>query len=126
LTFEDKIDGYMKKLDREMKSGLVSLLILHVIRDSKEPIYGYKIISDMKKATGGRLVLKEGSVYPILRYLLDQKFVVSYMDESPTGAPRKFYEVTKVGETALERGLESWNEFSSILNSVFSEEGEVW
>ncbi|MGA1822374.1 MAG: PadR family transcriptional regulator [Thermoplasmatota archaeon] len=116
------VDGYRKKMEREMKSGLVSLLILSVIKRNKKPVYGYQIINELKRSTEGKLVLKEGSVYPILHYLQDQKFVVSFLDESPTGAPRKYYSITKLGEKAFREGYGSWIEFRDILNGIFHEE----
>ena len=111
-------------MEREMKSGLVSLMILSVIKRNKKPVYGYQIISELKKSTDGKLILKEGSVYPILHYLQAQKFVVSFLDESPSGAPRKYYSITKLGEKACREGLRSWNGFRDILNKVFNEEEE--
>jgi PadR family transcriptional regulator PadR len=116
-----RIEKYQKKLEREMKSGLVSLLVLSIIKKSRDPIYGYGIITGLKKATGGDLILKEGSVYPILHYLQTQKFVVSYLDESPTGAPRKYYTITKSGERAFEKGLQSWTRLKNILDIVLSD-----
>jgi PadR family transcriptional regulator PadR len=115
----ERIDGFVKKLEREMKSGLVSLLVLYVIKDSHEPVYGYKIIPDLKKSTSGGLVLNEGSVYPILHYLEGQNFVHSYLDVSPTGAPRRYYKITRLGEMALESGLSSWLEFKEVLDGAF-------
>ncbi|MDG6225814.1 MAG: PadR family transcriptional regulator [Candidatus Thermoplasmatota archaeon] len=115
----ENIGAFLRKLEREMKSGLVSLLILRVIKDSLEPVYGYKIIMDLKKSTNSNLILKEGSVYPILHYLESQNFVLSYLDGSPTGAPRKYYNITKLGEMALEAGMSSWSEFKELLDSIF-------
>jgi PadR family transcriptional regulator PadR len=116
-----KIEDFQKKLEREMKSGLMSLLILSVIKGSKEPVYGYRIINELKKATSGKLILREGSVYPILHYLQKQKFVVSYLDESPSGAPRKYYTITALGETAYKAGYDSWLELKGILDEAFWE-----
>lgn len=124
-TNTQRLEDFQRKLEREMKSGLVSLLVLSIIKDSKGPVYGYKIISDLSKTTDGVLVLKEGSVYPILHYLQTQRFVISFMDESPSGIPRRYYEITKLGRRALLKGLSSWTEFKNILD-VFFEEREGW
>jgi PadR family transcriptional regulator len=115
------IADFQKKLEREMKSGLMSLLILSMIKKSKAPVYGYHIISELKKATGGRLILRDGSVYPILHYLQKQKFVVSFLDESPSGAPRKYYTITALGDTAYKAGYNSWIELKEILDEAFWE-----
>ena len=57
-----------------MKSGFITLLLLYIINNSKEPIYGYKIIKELNAATSEKLKFREGTVYPILRYLQDQDF----------------------------------------------------
>ena len=112
------IDDYRKKLEREMKSGLVSLLILSIIKKSSEPVYGYRIITELKKTTNNKLILREGSVYPILHYLQTKKFVVSFLDESPSGAPRKYYTITKLGEVAYEAGFKSWTDLKDTLDLI--------
>ncbi|UCE75041.1 MAG: PadR family transcriptional regulator [Methanomassiliicoccales archaeon] len=102
-----------------MKSGFIALLILHIISNSKEPIYGYKIIQEVNQATDGKLKFHEGTVYPILRYLQAQHFMKSYLGESPTGAPRKYYTITEQGKAALFSGLESWQNLRETLSKVF-------
>jgi PadR family transcriptional regulator PadR len=116
------IEKYKKKLEREMKSGLISLLILSTIKNNSNPVYGYQIIQELRKSTKDSLILKEGSVYPILHYLKSQKFVVSFLDESPSGAPRKYYTITKLGEQAFKEGLASWDELRKTIESIFSVE----
>ena len=86
-------------------------------------MYGYKIIQNLNKATNGNLKFREGTVYPILRYLQAQEFLSSYLRESPTGAPRKYYVITKSGIEALASGLESWRVFSDELNLIFQSMG---
>ncbi len=113
------VEKFRNKIEREMKSGFIALLILHIINDSKEPIYGYKIIQRVNEATNGRLKFREGTVYPILRYLQSQHFMKSYLGESPNGAPRKYYTITEQGRTALHLGLQSWQNLREALNEVF-------
>jgi PadR family transcriptional regulator PadR len=113
------IEKFRNKLEREMKSGFIALLILHIISNSKEPIYGYKIIQEVNLVTDGKLKFREGTVYPILRYLQTQHFLKSFLEESPNGAPRKYYTITDQGESALHLGLQSWKNLREALSDVF-------
>jgi PadR family transcriptional regulator PadR len=117
------IEKFKNKLQREMKSGFIALLLLYIINDSSEPIYGYRIIQGLNKATKGNLKFREGTVYPILRYLQSQNFLTSFLGESPNGAPRKYYEITDFGKVALHEGLQSWQLLRNELNSIFKSMG---
>jgi PadR family transcriptional regulator PadR len=113
------VEKFRDKVERELKSGFIALLILYTINNSKEPIYGYKIIQEVNRVTDGKLRFREGTVYPILRYLQTQNFLKSYLGESPNGAPRKYYTITVQGKTALSLGLQSWEILREALSDVF-------
>ena len=115
----DKIEKFKKKIEREMKSGFISLLLLYVIKNDEDQIYGYRLIQKIKEATDGRLNFREGTVYPILRYLQGQDFLTYSLGESPKGAPRKYYVITEEGKTALGEGLRSWQELRDHLTGIF-------
>lgn len=112
------VENFKNKIEREMKSGLIALLILYIITNSKDPIYGYKIIKRLNEATSGELRFKEGTVYPILRYLQTQEFMTSFLGESPNGAPRKYYEITELGKEALREGLMSWKQMRKVMTGI--------
>ncbi|UCH88164.1 MAG: helix-turn-helix transcriptional regulator, partial [Thermoplasmata archaeon] len=90
----------------------------YIINNSQEPIYGYKIIKELNEATAEKLKFREGTVYPILRYLQTQEFLTSYLGESPNGAPRKYYTITKQGKAALDEGLKSWHQWRVLLMDI--------
>jgi PadR family transcriptional regulator PadR len=119
----DNVQKFKNKIDREMKSGFIALLLLYIINKESDPSYGYKIIQDLNNATGKNLKFREGTVYPILRYLQTQDFLTSFLGESPTGAPRKYYKITKTGKIALQVGLNSWEELRNELNIIFQTMG---
>lgn len=113
------IEKFKYKLEREMKSGFIALIILYIINEKDEAIYGYKIIKYLKEITQGKFNIREGTVYPILHFFQTQDFLTSYLGESPNGAPRKYYFITKEGEAALDEGLQSWQQFREVLDGIF-------
>jgi PadR family transcriptional regulator PadR len=114
----DTIENFKNKIEREMKSGFIALLILYIINNSPDPIYGYRIIKRLNEATQGELKFREGTVYPILRYLQTQQFMTSFLGESPNGAPRKYYRITEQGKAALREGLMSWQQLQNVLSGI--------
>ena len=113
-------EDFRRKMDREMRAGFIALALLNIIDESEDPIYGYLIIRRLSEVTEGRMRLKEGTVYPVLRYLQAKDFLVSFLGESPRGAPRKYYRITEEGRMALEEGLEAWRELRDSLGHIFN------
>ena len=54
-------------IDREQSNfrrGVMSVVILSLLK--KEDMYGYKLVQETERASGGRIVTQEGSLYPVL------------------------------------------------------------
>jgi PadR family transcriptional regulator PadR len=111
-------------MDKEAKSGLISLLVLCVIKETKEPMYGYKIIQSIEELSEEELKFQEGTVYAILRSLQKQGLLESRIEESPLGPPRKYYTITKTGKLALEKGLKDWKDLVESSTKVIRKLGE--
>lgn len=101
------LDRFREKLDRELKSGLVSLLLLLVV-DRTGPVHGYKVLQNIKEASGGGLAFKEGTVYPLLNNLEKMEFLRSEWVAGDAGPQRKYYRTTPLGRCALDQSLEDW------------------
>lgn len=117
----DPSDAYIRKLDRELRSGLLSLLVLKSIKGDPEARYGYQIIERLKANSGGNLVLKEGTIYPILHSLEAFELVKAEWRESDSGPPRKYYRITPQGNVVLRRALELWDELTDSASRIIGE-----
>ncbi|MCK5291419.1 MAG: helix-turn-helix transcriptional regulator [Thermoplasmata archaeon] len=113
-----EVDDFIRKLDRELRTGLLSLFVLLVVESEPGACYGYQIISKLKELTGGNLVLQEGTVYPILHSLRAQGLVDSEWGTSSNGPQRKYYRLTPGGKSAIEKGLRLWRELDSSSGKV--------
>ena len=78
----------------QLRKGMLELCILNDIRNKQ--MYGYEIVRRLRRIEG--LIINEGTIYPILSRLKRQGLIKSYMQESPEGAPRKYYELTQDGK----------------------------
>lgn len=121
----DEIDGFRDKLRRELRTGLISILLLDVIEQAGEEGYGYAIIRRLGDYSDGFFVFKEGTIYPILHSLLKQGLVATVWKESPAGPARKCYRLTPLGKKALRAGLEEWGELASVAGKLLSKEGRL-
>lgn len=85
--------------------GHLDLLVLAVLSDG--PAHGYAVISALRERSGGVLDLPEGSVYPALHRLEDQR-VVAGTWQTADGRRRKVYRLTPKGTTALSDHRRDW------------------
>lgn len=81
----------------QLRKGVLDLCLLNVI--GRGPVYGYDIVRQLRQVDA--LVVSEGTIYPILSRLKRDGLVRTYLEESPAGPARKYYELTRRGEQAL-------------------------
>lgn len=116
-TKTSDIERFREKLDRELKSGVVSLLLLLAIERSG-PDYGYRILKNLKDWSGDRLAFREGTAYPLLQNLEKTGLVTSFWGDGAGGPPRKYYQTTALGRDALKAALADWASLTQSVDSI--------
>jgi PadR family transcriptional regulator len=81
-------------MDSRLLWGVVEMLLLEVI--SHGPTYGYEIAQAAMSESNGYFDLKEGSLYPALHRLEEQKYLSSFWREVE-GRRRKYYQLSAAG-----------------------------
>ncbi len=100
-----------EKYERQMKKGVLDMLVLKLLKS--ETKYGYQIIQEMKEKSEETFLLKDGTLYPILYRLEDDKLVVSKWSEAVgKQVPRKYYEITEEGKKTLDEIEDVWKRIS--------------
>ena len=89
----------------QFKKGVLELCVLSLL--CKRDYYGYELVSSISD----EIRISEGTIYPLLRRLKNEKYVETYLEESKEGPPRKYYKLTKKGEQTREEFLLDWREF---------------
>jgi transcriptional regulator len=102
-------------VDSRLLSGAVEMLMLEVI--SHGPTYGYEITQTVESRSQGYFELKEGSLYPALHRLEEQKLVKSSWQEVD-GRRRKYYDLTATGRKALATKKAEWKAFANGIQGV--------
>jgi PadR family transcriptional regulator PadR len=97
----------------QMRKGVLEFCILSVLSDGDA--YPTEIIERMKKA---KLVVVEGTLYPLLTRLKNLELLAYRWEESTSGPPRKYYKLTETGEKFLRELETSWDELVASVDEV--------
>ena len=97
----------------QMKKGVLEFCILSILSDGDH--YPSEIISKMKET---KLILVEGTLYPLLMRLKNDGLLSYRWEESTSGPPRKYYKLTTEGEEFLKELAVSWNELVHAVNKT--------
>ncbi len=109
-------------VDRQLKKGVLAIIVLKMF--TKQDMYGYELMQTLDINSNGYYKLKEGSLYPVLYRLEDNKLIESYWKtiEGNKSVPRKYYSITKEGKKEIKMLTEKWENFTSISNKLILEE----
>ncbi len=97
----------------QMRKGVLELCILSIL--SQGDAYPTEIIDKLKDT---KLVVVEGTLYPLLTRLKNTGLLGYRWEESNSGPPRKYYKLTEIGEQYLKELLISWDELVIAVNST--------
>ena len=89
----------------QMRKGILEFCILSLINNKE--MYVSDLIDELKK---GKLDVVEGTLYPLLTRLKNGEFLAYRWEESTSGPPRKYYQITEKGKTFLAELQNTWNE----------------
>ena len=108
------------KYERQMKKGVLDMLVLRLLKT--EAKYGYQIIQEMREKSEETFLLEEGTLYPILYRLEDDKLVVSkWSGAEGKQVPRKYYEITEAGQKALGEIEAVWRKISDGISKIMED-----
>lgn len=97
-----------------MRKGILEMCILSIIRQNQEA-YVSDIIEALKSAD---MIVVEGTLYPLLTRLKNDKLLDYQWKESNSGPPRKYYVLTQKGISFLQELIKSWQELQSMVNKI--------
>ena len=102
----------------QIKRGTLEFSILLMIR--RKPTYGYEIISALENYP--ILTAKENTIYPLLRRLQKEEFIMSSWQEGIEGLPpRKYYSITDKGLEYIASMSEEWDNLLAAITEIKGE-----
>ena len=97
----------------QMRKGILEYCILSII--SHGETYASDIIEELRNA---RLLVVEGTLYPLLTRLKNNGLLSYQWLESTSGPPRKYYQLTDTGKNVLSELEKTWNELVFAVEAV--------
>lgn len=107
-----------RKFQKELNSGIASLVLLSVLNNSEKPMYGYQIAKLLDEYSGEASFMKQGALYPVLRQLESSGLLQSTVEPSVSGPPRRYYEITAEGKETLLIWQGVWQEMKSFVDKA--------
>jgi PadR family transcriptional regulator PadR len=101
----------------QMRRGTLEYCVLALLRDQAR--YGFDLVRTLGEADG--LITSEGTIYPLLSRLRRDGLVTTAWHESPSGPPRRYYELTSAGDQALELFTAEWDRFTNAVDRVLKQ-----
>lgn len=101
------------KVKSQMRKGMLEFCVLLLI--SRGETYASEIISRLKEA---RMIVVEGTLYPLLTRLKNDDLLAYRWEESNSGPPRKYYNITDKGAEYLTMLREGWQEITSTISLI--------
>ena len=97
----------------QMRKGVLEYCILSLL--STEEMYPSDVIAKLKDA---KLIVVEGTLYPLLTRLKDSGYLAYRWEESRSGPPRKYYKLTPVGRKFLKELDDTWDELAQAMKKA--------
>ena len=99
----------------QLKKGVLELCVLALL--SSHDSYAYEIASRLAEG----IDMGEGTIYPLMRRMQSDGLVETYLVESPSGPPRKYYKLTETGKASFVAQKAEWAAFSRAVDSILGD-----
>ncbi len=114
-------NSHLRKFQKELNAGIVALVLLATLAEAQEPQYGYQIAKHLEKNDGGNGIMKQGTLYPVLRSLSAAGLLDSYVEPSVAGPPRRYYTITNTGRAVLSRWKDAWISTRDFVEAIMKD-----
>jgi len=96
-----------------MRKGVLEYCILSIISDKE--VYASDIIAKLKDA---KLIVVEGTMYPLLTRLKNDGLLSYRWEESKSGPPRKYFQITEKGIESLTFLDKGWHDLVEAVSKI--------
>ena len=105
----------IENVKAQMRKGVLEFCILSIL--SRGDAYASDIIKKLKES---RLIVVEGTLYPLLSRQKNAGLLSYRWEESPQGPPRKYYALTDEGNEFLKELNASWTELVEAVKTIYN------
>jgi DNA-binding PadR family transcriptional regulator len=111
---QGKTDG---RIGKDLVAASAMPLVLAILDEGES--YGYAILKQINKLSGGALEWTDGMLYPLLHRLDRLGYVEARWDSPPGGRRRRYYRITPGGRKALTEQRRQWEVVSDALQNAW-------
>lgn len=104
----------------QMRKGILEFCILHII--ARGEVYASDMLTEL---TAARIMVVEGTLYPLLTRLKNAGLVEYKWVESQSGPPRKYYTLTETGRQFLSELQQTWGELMASTHQIMHKNGTI-
>lgn len=98
------------------RRGIMSLVLLSLLR--KEDMYGYQLVQETKRLSGGKIVTQEGSLYPVLYKLQERGYISDRKVLVGKRMTRVYYHLEPSGVEYLHALMEEYDAISTGMRMI--------
>lgn len=109
---------YCTMYSKELVKGTLKTIILKLLEEN-DRMYGYEITQKVKELSDGKILVKEGSLYPALHKLVDDGLLTTEK-ESIGKRVRVYYRLTNDGKSETVSKLEELQDFIQTISIIIS------
>lgn len=102
-------------MNTQFKKGVLELIVLCSL--AKRDMYGYELTLEVSKIVD----VNDGTIYPLLKRLTNEKFFDTYLKESSEGPPRKYYHINDTGKKRKTELAGNFKTFFEAVNTFIEE-----
>lgn len=102
-------------------TAALDICLLAFIAEEKR--YGYELIKSLEEE--GLVLVKEGTVYPLLRRMEREGLIRGRLVPSADGPARKYYSISPKGHERLVSWAEGFMEFADIVTGILERRVDV-
>ncbi|MEY2904837.1 MAG: hypothetical protein RJA52_853 [Bacteroidota bacterium] len=103
----------------QMRKGILEYCILSILKRGEA--YPSEILEALKSA---RLLVVEGTLYPLLMRLKNMDLLSYRWEESTSGPPRKYYSITEQGKQFLTELDQTWYELHEAVQILTKKQNQ--
>jgi PadR family transcriptional regulator PadR len=106
------LDAVPEAIEIQLKKGVLALCVLALL--SRGDSYAYEIASRLARDVD----MGEGTIYPLMRRMQADGLVETYLVESSSGPPRKYYRLTDAGRESFTQQKAEWAAFVRAVDDI--------
>lgn len=88
-------------MQTHFKKGVTTMCILSLLQ--RREMYGYELVQETERISGGLLTLQDGTLYPVLYRLQEQGYITDRKELVGKRMARVYYRLTDDGVAYLQR-----------------------